>query len=1041
MNITNIAIQKRTTIFVLIAMILISGLYFYITLPRESTPDIPVPYIIVTTTYTGVSPADMENTVTVPIEKKLKGLHDVEEIRSVSAEGISTISIEFLPEVDIDDALQKVRDKVDQAQADLPEDADDPIITEVSFSDFPIMIVNVSGDVGLVRLKAVADELEERIEAVPGVLDASVIGGLEREIRIEPDPERLAAYEIPLGELLALIGSENENVAAGNIDLPEAKFQVRVPGEFQDPKEAQNLILMVRDGNPIYLTDVAQIRDTFKDSESYSRINGRESVAISIQKRTGENALRITKQIKHILSEDRSQVPHGIDLTVSMDESKYVLMMVSDLENNILSGLVLVLAIIFISMGLRNAFFVALAIPLSMLISFIVLRVFGMTLNNVVLFSLILALGMLVDNAIVIVENCYRHMQEGKGRLEAAREGTTEVALPVIVSTVTTLCAFLPMLFWPGIMGEFMSYLPKTLIITLSASLFVALVINPVFASRFMKVRKLRDVKRLKKEGGLLTYYSRFLNFSLDRPGMLLIICGLVLLATVVGYRKFGHGIQFFPDADPDRAMVYIRGPEGTSLNKSDEITRVIEQKLAKYEDIENYVANVGSRPGGFFGGGSSGSHVARISIDFKEAEDRRESSRWVLQQIRQDMKGIAGAEIQVEEERHGPPQDPPINIEISGEEFDVLAGISQDVKRHIQNVPGLVDLKDDYEQARPELRFQVDRQRAALLDVDTVTIANYVKAAVMGRKVGNFRQGEDEYDITVRLAPQDRDNLQKVLRLNVPGPRGEPIPLSSLARVDYAGGLGSITRIDQKRVITLDSEVEGRLPNDALADVKRILSSYQTPVGYGIAFTGQDTQQKEASDFLIKAFVVALFLILLVLITQFNSLILPSIIMVSVILSLAGVLIGLLVVGIPFGIVMTGIGVISLAGVVVNNAIVLIDYVQLLRARGLARRDALVQAGIVRLRPVLLTAVTTILGLIPMATGISFNFREFRLVLESESSQWWGPMAIAVIFGLAFATLLTLVVVPTMYELLDSLVERMRTKTSEPVEQVVDSN
>lgn len=511
---------------------------------------------------------------------------------------------------------------------------------------------------------------------------------------------------------------------------------------------------------------------------------------------------------------------------------------------------------------------------------------------------------------------------------------------------------------------------------------------------------------------------------------MVLAVCGLALAGTVTAYYKFGYGYQLFPNADPDRAMVYITAPEGTSLDKTDQISRTIEKKLAKYEDIENYVANVGSSQGGFFSGGTSGSHMALISIDFKEAEDRKESSRWALQQIRQDVKGIAGAEIEVKEERHGPTQRPPINIEISGDDFDVLAAISRDVKKQIQNVPGLVDLKDDYEEARPELRFRVDRQRAALLKVDTATVANYIKTAVLGRKVGNFRQGEDEYDITIRLAPEDRDNLQKVLRLNVPGPGGQPIPLSSLAHVEYAGGLGSISRIDQKRVITVSSEVEGRLENDALAEVKGILSHYKTPPGYSIAFTGQDTEQKEAIDFLTKAFVVALFLILLVLITQFNSIMLPFIIMVSVILSLAGVLIGLLLTGTPFGIIMTGIGVISLAGVVVNNAIVLIDYIQILRAKGVPRREALVQAGLVRLRPVLLTAITTILGLLPMATGISFNFRQMRLVFGSESSQWWGPMAIAVIFGLAFATLLTLVVVPTMYELIDSISERILGKT-----------
>ena len=1032
MIVSDAAIKKRTTVFVLIAMVLLFGVYNYITLPRELAPDINIPYIIVSTAYTGVAPADIENNVTVPLEKKLKGLRDVEELTSVSAEGISSITIEFLPDVDIDDALQKVRDKVEQAKSDLPDDADDPLVAEVSFSDFPIMIVNVAGDVGLVQLKAIADEIEDRIESIPGVLDAAVIGGLEREIRVEPDPDRLAAYEIPLTELLAVIDAENADVAAGNIDLPEAKFQVRIPGEFSTPREARDLILMMRNGNPVYLSDVARIRDTFKDPESLSRINGRECVAISISKRTGENALRITKDVKAVLEEARKHLPQGAEITISADASKWIRLMLSDLENNILSGLLLVLVIIFVSMGFVNAIFIALAIPLSMLISFTVLKLAGLTLSNVVLFGLILSLGMLVDNAIVIVENIYRHMQEGSDRVTAAHAGTAEVAWPVIISTVTTICAFLPMLFWPGIMGEFMGYLPKTVIITLSASLFVAMVINPAICSRFMRIRALRDLGKAKKANPFLRRYEQLLNISLDHPVMTLCMCGLLLVAAVGAYTRFGRGVEFFPKADPDTAMMFIWEPEGTSLEKTDEVVRQIEKKLREYEDIEFVVANVGSRPGGFFSGGSSGSHMARISIDFKKMEERKQSSRSLIRQIRQDVAGFPGAVIEVKEEQHGPPQEAPINIEISGEDFGVLAEVTREITKRIEGVAGLVDLKDDYEEARPELRFRVDRRRAALLNVNTVMVANFIKAAVLGRKIGTFRQGEDEYDITLRLPPEDRDNLEKVLRLNIPGPGGQPIPLSSLARMEYAGGLGAIRRIDQERVITLKSEVEGRLPSDALADVKQRLADYRLPTDYSMRFTGEDEEQKEARDFLLKAFVVALFLITIVLVTLFNSVALPGIIMVSVVLSLIGVLIGLMIVGIPFGIIMTGVGVISLAGVVVNNAIVLIDYIQLLRKRGLGRRQALVQAGLVRLRPVLLTAITTILGLLPMATGVSFDFRAFRLVLESSSSQWWGGMAVAVIFGLAFATLLTLLVVPTMYELIDSSVEKLRPKTDE---------
>ncbi len=1032
MIVSDVAIKKRTTVFVIIFMVVLFGVYNYITLPRELDPDIEVPFIVVTTSYTGVSPADIENNVTVPLEKKLKSLRDVKEIRSVSSEGNSNITIEFMPDIDIDDALQKVRDKVDQAKPDLPDDADDSVVSEINLSEFPIMIINVAGEIGLVRLKAIADELEDEIESIPGVLDAVVIGGLEREIRIEPDPGRLAAYEIPITELLALIDSENADVAAGSIDLPEAKFQVRIPGEFSSPKEAENLILMMRNGNPVYLTDVATIRDTFKDPESYSRINGRESVALSISIRSGENVYSIAQQVKALLNVAREQLPAGAEIILSVDDSKWIVLMLSDLENNILSGLLLVLVIIFLSMGFINAIFVALAIPMSMLISFTILRITGLTLSMIVLFGLILSLGMLVDNAIVIVENIYRHMQEGKDRVTAAREGTAEVAWPVITSTITTVSAFLPLLFWPGITGEFMGYMPKTVIITLSASLFVAMVINPAICSRLMKVKTLPDIRKPKKINRFMAAYEKFLRGSLNHPWFASFVCVMMLVGTIAVYGRFGHGVEYFPSSDPDSIMIFVWKPEGSSLDKTDELVRTIERKLDKYEDIDNVVANVGSRPGGFMSSGSSGSHMARISLDLKEMEYRKQSSRELLNQIREELTGIPGAEIEVREERHGPPQDPPINIEISGEDFQVLAEVTREVTRIVETVPGLVDLQDDYEEARPELRFRVDRTRAALLNVSTVMVANFIKTAVLGRKIGTFRQGEDEYDITLRLAPEERDDLRKVLRLNVPAPGGQPIPLSSLASAEYAGGLGAIRRKDQERVITLKAEVEGRLPNDALAEVKQKLSAYRVPTGYAIRFTGQDTQQKEASDFLLKAFVVALFLIAIILITLFNSIMIPFIIMVSVVLSLVGVLIGLLTVGLPFGIIMTGLGVISLAGIVVNNAIVLIDYVQVLRERGLARREALVRSGLVRLRPVLLTAVTTILGLMPMATGVSFNFRKLHFVFESSNSQWWSSMAVAIIFGLAFATLLTLVFVPTMYELLESAAERLRLKPAE---------
>jgi len=658
-----------------------------------------------------------------------------------------------------------------------------------------------------------------------------------------------------------------------------------------------------------------------------------------------------------------------------------------------------------------------------MLISFGILQSLGMTLNMVVLFSLILALGMLVDNGIVIVENIYRHMQEGEGRLRAALNGTTEVGWPVITSTLTTLCAFFPMLFWPGIMGRFMSFLPKTLMIALSASLFVALVVNPTFCAVFLKA----------KEGGtlgggrpwIIGFYERFLRWVLGHRGLFLVSAFVMLVVSFVAFALWGKGVEFFPQVEPNRAFVTVKAPEGTNLEASDELVRPIEKQLMSYRDIQFVIANVGA--GGALGEPGGGTHVSRVSMDFVDAGERKRKSSEIIKEARRIFRTMVGAEITVKKEEHGPPTGMPVNLEISGDDFKTLGAIARQVRERIKDVPGIVDLKDDYVLGKPEIRVEIDKEKASLLGLDTLTIANTVKAAINGVKAGVYRVLDEEIDIIARLPDKDRHSISDIERLTISDDRGRPIPLTSVARVVVSSGLGSINRIDQKRVVTVQSDVAGRLTDAVLRDVKQRLSDLKLPRGYSISYTGQRKEEKKAQAFLSKAFLAAIFLISLVLITQFDSISLPLIIMTSVLLSLIGVFWGLLVTGLPFGVLMTGIGVISLAGVVVNNAIVLIDYIGQLRDRGLGVAQALVQACTVRFRPVMLTAITTILGLIPMATGVSFDFTRLRWDVGGESSQWWGPMAVAVIFGLAVATVLTLGVVPALYSVLESSRSRLK--------------
>jgi len=1027
--ITDLSIRNRTTVGVLTVIIAVFGSYCYVTLPREAAPDIPVPFILVSTEYEGVSPQDIETTVTMKIEKELAGLKGVKEISSVSAEGMSVITIEFLPDVKVDDAMQYVRDKVDQAKKELPQEAKDPTLTEISFADFPILLINISGDVSPVRLKAIADNLEDVIEAIPGVLNCDVLGALEREIRVEIDQDKLAAYGLTIPEILSLIPAENVNISAGSLDTPGTKFNVRVPAEFVEPEEVDALVIAVRDGRPIYLTDVAQVRDTFKDRQSYSRLDGKETITLTVQKRAGENIIFIAEAVKRVLKEFERRVPRGVRFDITLDMSKDIRAMVADLENSMISGAILIIAVLVLFLDRRSSFIIALEIPLSMLLAFIVLSLLGYTLNMIVLFSLIMASGMLVDNAVVICENIYRHFTLSGQRVRAAMQGTAEVAWPVITSTLTTVAAFAPMVFWPGIMGEFMKYLPITLIITLLSSLFVALVISPTLCSVLVRARFGEGWR----QGWFMRGYRALLRTALAHPATTLALVGLLLVGLGTFYAKQGHGVELFPEFDPRRGTIDIRFPQGTNIRQTDQLARVIEDRLRPFaSDLQHVIVNVGMGGSGdphlSGASGGRGEHVANITLTFHDYEERPRPSAQAISEIRQALADLAGAEIKVEKEQEGPPTGAAVTVRLIGEDFRMLEQLSQQARQLIADVPGLVNLRSDHEATRPELAFRVDRRRAMLLGVNTALVGNFLKTAVFGSKVGTYRQFNDEYDITIRLPPGQRQDVDNLFRLRVPNSRGQAVPLSSLGDFSFVGGYGTISRINQKRVISLTADAEGRLSSDVLADVQSRLKRLKAelPVGYEIRYAGEKEEQDKAQAFLTKAFLIALLLIILVLVAQFNTLTVPLIIMSTVVLSLIGVFAGLLICKLPFGIIMTGIGVISLAGVVVNNAIVLLDYTRLLQRRGMDLLQAALEAGATRLRPVLLTASTTILGLVPMAVGISYDFHKLAWAWKSESSQWWASMAVAVIFGLGFATVLTLVVVPCQYVLYARLARRL---------------
>ena len=1097
-GLSSFSIDNRISVLVLVLLVAIMGVRSYLNIPKESSPDITVPNVMVITTYPGVSPKDMESLVTRKLEDELSGISDIKEMNSTSAEGYSNINMEFNSDVNIDDALQKVREKVDLAKPELPSEAEDPIIQEINLSEFPIMQVNISGKYGLVQLKQIAEDLQDRIETIPSVLEVKLAGGREREVKVDVNLPKLKYYGLSFGDLVAAIQSENVTIPGGNIDVGIKKFLLRVPGEFESVDPIEDIVIDAPGDRPIYIRDVANVTFGFKERETYAELDNDPVISLSVVKRTGENILETAQAVKNILDEELPQLPPTTNFEITSDQSKDINSMVSSLENNIISGLLLVVGILLFFLGVRNASFVGIAIPMSMFLSFIIISALGITMNMIVLFSLILALGMLVDNAIVVVENIYRYLEEGYDNFTAAKKGTGEVAIPIVSGTMTTLGAFFPLLFWPGIVGEFMGFLPQTLIITLSSSLFVALVINPVLCALFMNYDQGADSDRptmtsrgkkfmavagavllviglfysvltwtmlivsaillyllnkfvmrplgewWQKDGlnQVLEKYEKALRWSLHYRKTIFGISVGILVSSFLVFYLFSAGVEFFPEnIPPSRAYLQVEAPVGTNVEFTQSIIDKLQKKVPNIpnsEDVESVLSTAGSAiSSNPMASQGNSSHLGTIVLNFVDYEDRKGETFDAIEYMRSNfLEGVAGAEITVEKEQMGPPSGLPVNLEISGKSITKLEQIADRVITKLESDPvysKLDGLESNLAEARPEIQLKVDREKAAVYGLSTRQIGNTIRQAINGVEASQFRDGKDEYDITVRLDEQYRDNLSALDDLTIMN-EGRQVPLSSVASWEMGEGLGSIKHKDQERVVTVSADVRSNYnANAVLQEVQTVLDDYlsnELPSGYTTSWTGQQEDQQEAIDFLSTAFLIALFIIAFILISQFNSVSKPFIVMTSVIMSTAGVFYGLVFFQMPFVIIMTGIGIISLAGVVVNNAIVLIDYIDILRTRdNMPLFEALVEAGKVRFRPVILTALTTTLGLVPLAVGFNFDFitlisspAEFFTHLNQyfywggEQAAYWAPMAIAVINGLIFATFLTLILVPVMY-------------------------
>ena len=1098
-RLTSLAVDHSTSVIVLFLFVTITGLLSYRAIPKESFPEAEIPNIAINTIYPGVSPSDVESLVTRKIEEELSSISDISELTSTSVEGYSSVVTEFESDVNMDEALQKVREKVDLARPELPPDAEDPSIMEFSMADVPVMQVNLAGGYGLVRLKELGEELQDRIESIPAVLRVALRGGLEREVQVDVDLAKLKYYNVSFNDVLDAIRLENVNVPGGSIDVNGVKYLVRVDGEFQDPTLIRDLVVKTVGGRPVYVRDVADVEFGFAERETYARLGDKPVVTLDVVKRSGENIIATAEAVRTEVEAMRPLFPPSTEVSITSDQSEDIEEMVMSLQNNIISGLVLIVGVLLFVLGLRTSVFVAVSIPTSMFLSFVVLGLMGVSMNMVVLFSLILALGMLVDNAIVVVENIYRFVEEGWDRKTASKKATGEVAGPVVAATATTLAAFAPLLFWPGMAGEFMKYLPMTLIVTLSSSLFVALVIVPTLCSIFIRPehaprRPMRRRARLGllivaglfllfvalanpatailfavfggglwlihakvldrmgkafMAGGmprLVAWYERRLKWSLAHRFVILLFSALAFGGSIMAYILLAPPVEYFPeDIPPSTMFVAIEAPVGTSARVTNGYASRLKAELTEIagaEDVESVVTTVGSTGGGNFmeGGGPSGPEAGRITMSLVEYREQEFDPFATLQQMQETVgTDLAGAEVRVDKVTEGPPGGPPVNIEIVGEDPERLRGLADRAIGVIEASPvygRLVGLESDMNDARPELRVEVDREKAGLYGLSTDEVGFAVRGAINGIEAAKYRTGNDEYDIMVRLRQEDRDDLAALGNLTVFSD-GQQVPLLSVADWAVDQGYGSIRRKDMDRVATISAEVASGFNSNAVrAQVETELAGFSDdlPPGYTMRFTGEQEDQQEAMSFLLTAFMAALMLIALILVSQFNSVVKPLIILSSVIMSTVGVLVGLLVFRMPFVIIMTGVGVISLAGIVVNNAIVLIDYIDLLRKRdGMGRREALVQGGKTRLRPVLLTACTTALGLIPLAIGLNFDFFGLFSSLSpefywgGEQAAWWGPMAVAVIVGIVFATFLTLVLVPVLYSLVDDLVVYFR--------------
>ena len=1111
---TSWSIDNKTSIYIVTIIITLMGISSYFSLPKENFPDIVIPTIYVSTVYPGTSPTDMENLITRKLEKEIKGVNGVKKVTSNSIQDFSNVVVEFNADVEVVVAKQLVKDAVDKAKSELPTDLDsDPNVKEINFSDIPIMYVNISGDYDMGRLKRYAEDAKDRIEGMKEITRVDMIGALDREVQIDVNLYKMQAAQITMGDIERAVASENVTISGGNIRVDDMKRSVRINGEYTDPLKIADIIIKSPNGAPIYLKDIAEVRYAFKEQESFARLNHKNVITLNVIKRSGENLLNASDGVRNLITElKKNKFPEGLDVVITGDQSNKTRTTLHDLINTIIIGFILVTIVLMFFMGTTNALFVGLSVPLSMFVAFLVMPGIDFSLNMIVLFAFLFALGIVVDDAVVVIENTHRiYHDEHLPVADAAKKAAGEIFVPVLAGTLTTLAPFIPLTFLPGIVGKFMYFLPITLIITLVASLVVAFIINPVFAVSFMKKEEKPDMSKsffqrnkglmittviflalalifyAAKAGGMgmgnftlfllalvwldrfvfsimidafqnkfwpkfLHVYEHVLHFALDRPVLMLLGTICVAILSVVMLVASKPKVSFFPKSDPNFIYVYVQLPIGTDQLVTDSVTHIIENRVfeavgEKNPIVESIIANVtiGVKDPSEQDQ-SPQPHRGKVAVSFVDfAERHGESTSAYMDKIRAKVKGIPGAIVTVDQEQNGPPTGKPINIEISGDEFSDLITISNQFISYINSkeIAGIEGLKSDLEDKKPEILIDIDRERANREGLSSAQIGLEVRSAIYGKEVSKFKDGEDDNPIMIRYEEAQRNSIDELLNLNITfrdmgmGGAIRQIPLSSVATIRYANTYGGIKRINQKRVVTVSSNVlSGGNANEIIAKIQKEIPGFKIKDGYEIKITGEQEDQKETSSYLGFSMMLSLGMIFLILVTQFNSISKPIIILTEIFFSIIGVLLGYTIFHMEFVILMTGIGVVGLAGIVVKNGILIVEFADELRGRGEGLYTALIDAGKIRLTPVLLTATATILGLVPLAVGLNIDFVKLftelnpHIFFGGDSVAFWGPLAWTIIFGLAFATFLTLVLVPCMY----LMSERLKLKLKKDV-------